>query len=145
MISHVQLTDLVNITFQKETKTSFWERFFSLKERSINDYLDIHPEALVNELDEISRPATANRRSTSLMSSQTAVSRSSDRPILPAPALEMTEAVVVRVLIVVLEKGEEDLVRLRIRGNAICAPFVLQNMHLKTELSGHGSASVKCS
>ena len=53
LISHTQLTDLVNITFQKETKSSFWERFFALKETSTNDYLGIHPEVSANEVDEI--------------------------------------------------------------------------------------------
>ena len=57
----------------------------------------------------------------------------------------MTEAVVVRVLIVDLEKGDEDLVRLQIRGRGIRAPFALQNMHSKIELSGHGLVSAKCS
>ena len=53
LISHIQLTDLVNITFQKETKSSFWERFFTFKETSISDYLDIHPEISANDVDEI--------------------------------------------------------------------------------------------
>ena len=53
LISHIQFTDLVNITFQKETKSSFWERFFALKETSTNDYLGIHPEVSANEVDEI--------------------------------------------------------------------------------------------
>ena len=50
---HTQLSELVDVTFQRETRTSFWEKFFQLKESSINDYIILHPDALANEVDEI--------------------------------------------------------------------------------------------
>ena len=48
LISHTQLSELVDVTFQRETRTSF-----QLKETSINDYIILHSDALANEVDEI--------------------------------------------------------------------------------------------
>ena len=53
LLSILKITEILDVTFQKDNKTQFWERFFQLKHTITKNYISLHPDTSPTEAEEI--------------------------------------------------------------------------------------------